>query len=231
MMSARRPRRSSEAAVPAGPSGSLPAVPGEDRLLVERLLRRDEEAFATLIDRHHALMVRLARGMVPSRAVAEEVAQETWEVVVRGLPAFELRSSLKTWIFRILVKRARTRGARERRFLTATPAVKLEEGADPAARAHASAGRPQASSPLSEDSPEKLLLNEELRRMLESAIEALPQGLREVITMRDVGGWSAEEVCNVLEISETNQRVMLHRARTKVRARLARYLEGEEKSC
>jgi RNA polymerase sigma-70 factor (ECF subfamily) len=201
------------------------AASEEDRALVGRLLRKDEAAFLWLVDRLHGPMVRIAQSMVPSQAVAEEVVQETWQAVITGLASFEGRSSLRTWIFRILVKRARTRGVREHR------SVPVAEFADKGEAVAASlrpidGGRARPAIPANELTPERALLDGELRSRLEAAIEGLPATLREVLTMRDVAGCSSVEVCNVLDITETNQRVMLHRARVKVRAALVEYLEG-----
>jgi RNA polymerase sigma-70 factor (ECF subfamily) len=211
---------------------SLPASPDEQRL-VEALRAGDERAFEALIERYHRSLLRLALMYVPSRAVAEEVVQETWLGVLQGLPRFEGRSSLKTWIFRILTNRARTRGQRESRSIPFSAAWSPEADSDePAVEAdrflpleHQSAGhwvsRPRDWNVL----PEERLLSRETRDQIQQAIDALPGSQREVITLRDVEGWSSEEVCNVLEISETNQRVLLHRARSKVRHALEHYLD------
>lgn len=204
-----------------------PDVPAseEDRVLIGRLLRKDEAAFLSLVDRLHGPMIRIAQSMVPSRAVAEEVVQETWQAVIKGLASFEGRSALRTWIFRILVKRARTRGVREHRSVpVAGFAEKGEAGAGPLRSIDG--GRTRPAIPANELTPERALLDGELRSRLEAAISALPDNLREVLTMRDVAGCSSAEVCNVLDVTETNQRVMLHRARVKVRAALVEYLEG-----
>lgn len=211
---------------------SLPASPDEQRL-VEALRAGDERAFETLIERYHRSLLRLALMYVPSRAVAEEVVQETWLGVLQGLPRFEGRSSLKTWIFRILTNRARTRGQRESRSIPFSAAWSAAADSDePAVEAerflpleHQSAGhwasRPRDWNVL----PEERLLSHETHEQIQRAIDALPGSQREVITLRDVEGWSSEEVCNVLEISETNQRVLLHRARSKVRHALEHYLD------
>lgn len=213
------------------PEGGPVGASAEDLALVQRLLRKDESAFIQLVHRHHPLMTRLAQSMVPGRAVAEEVVQETWQAVLERLSAFEGRSSLRTWIFRILVKRARTRGARERRSIpVATPAGGEDLG-EVAGQGEVPGRRLQRPLLSNDETPERRVLDAELRQALEQAIEALPPPLQRVLTLRDVVGWSSEEVCNVLEISETNQRVMLHRARSRVRARLAPYLEGDEQSC
>jgi RNA polymerase sigma-70 factor (ECF subfamily) len=193
--------------------------------LVAALRRGDEAAFRALIDMYHAMLVRVARMYVSTQAVAEEVAQETWLAVLEGIGRFEGRSSLKTWLFRILTNRAKTRGIREGRSLPFSalepdePAVESERfhGGDHAWPGHWSA--PPA------EFPEDRLLAGETREVIERAIEALPPTQRTVISLRDIEGWSADEVCNALTLSETNQRVLLHRARSAVRAALEQYLE------
>jgi RNA polymerase sigma-70 factor (ECF subfamily) len=210
----------------------------EDRRLVEALRRGDEAAFASIVQEHGATMLRVARGYVHSRAVAEEVVQETWLTwlgVLRGIDPFEGRSSLKTWIFRILVNRARTRGVGERR---STPFSSLPESADgdgaidPSAFIDASAGATWAgwwaAYPRAWESvPEARLLGRETLGLAERAIEALPERQREVLVLRDVVGMDPDEVCSTLGLSDGNQRVLLHRARGKVRRALEAHL-GEE---
>jgi RNA polymerase sigma-70 factor (ECF subfamily) len=202
----------------------------DDRRIVAALLAGDERAFAELIDRYNAPMLRLATAYVRTPSAAEEVVGDTWVGVLRGLPAFEGRSSLKTWIFRILVNQAKTRGARESRSVpfsslggAAEPAVDADRfvpGDDPAYAGH------WAAPPRSwEDVPEALLLAAETREQVLAAIAGLPPAQRDVITLRDVEGWSSAEVRAALDLSESNQRVLLHRARSKVRARLERYLD------
>lgn len=199
----------------------------EERQLVEALRGGDEKAFKQLIDQYHASFVRVAQAYVPTRAYAEEVAQETWLAVLEGIGRFEGRSSLKTWLFRILTNRAKTRGVRESRSL---PFSSLENG-ESAVEPERFKGPGERwtghwSAP-PRDFPEDRLLAAETRDVIEGAIQKLPSTQRTVITLRDVQGWSAEEVCNALTLSETNQRVLLHRARSAVRAALERYLEGD----
>jgi RNA polymerase sigma-70 factor (ECF subfamily) len=214
---------------------TLPSNADEQRL-VESLRAGDEAAFETLIDRYHNPLLRLAMFYVPSRAVAEDVVQETWLGVLQGLARFEGRSSLKTWIFRILTNRARTRGQREGRSVAFSDLATAEAGTgetsvdadqfwplDHPAWANIWVSYPRNWNELPED---RLLSRETLARV-EAAIAALPPSQREVITLRDVEGWSAEEVCNVLEITESNQRVLLHRARAKVRRDVEQYLNAE----
>ena len=211
---------------------SLPAS-AEEQSLVAALRAGDERAFETLVERYHRSLLRLALMYVPSRAVAEEVVQETWLGVLQGLGRFEGRSSLKTWIFRILINRARTRGQRESRSIPFSAAWRPEADADePAVEADRFVPIEQqgaghwVSRPRDWDAlPEERMIAQETRDQIQQAIDALPDSQREVITLRDVEGWSSEEVCNVLEITETNQRVLLHRARSKVRRALERYLD------
>jgi RNA polymerase sigma-70 factor (ECF subfamily) len=200
---------------------------------VEGLRRRDEAAFREVLTRYHAAFVRVAQLYVPSRAVAEEVAQETWIAVVTGIDRFEGRSSLKTWLFRILVYRAKSRGERERRT---TPFSALEAVGDddgPAVEPDRFRGEGDrwpghwATPPRRWDGiPEERLTAAETRSVVERAITALPLAQREVITLRDVQGLDPAEVCDLLALSEGNQRVLLHRARSKVRAALERYFDG-----
>lgn len=208
----------------------------EDSALLDALRRGDEAAFARLIGEHHASLRRVARLYVANASIADEVVQDTWLGVIRGVWAFEGRSSLKTWIFRILVNRARTRAARESRSgpFTGTPSTDTSAVSESSVSperllpfADASdLGRWAQPSPDPDSSPEQSLLTKELRERLATAIGALPSNLRLVLWLRDVEGWSSEEVCNALAIQETNQRVLLHRARLRVRAALEPYLEG-----
>ena len=175
---------------------------------------------------HHHALLRLALTFVADRGAAEEVVQETWLGVVKGLRAFERRASLKTWIFRILVNRARTRGARDGRL------VNFSALDDPDADVPALEDRFTATgrwmrppSMWQEQDPEDLLLRREVVDCLHDAISSLPPNQRAVVTLRDVDGLDAQEVCNILAITETNQRVLLHRARTKVRAALENHLK------
>jgi RNA polymerase sigma-70 factor (ECF subfamily) len=166
---------------------------------------------------------------VSSRAVAEEVVQETWLAVLTGLERFEGRSTLKTWLFRILTNKAKTRGQREGRTLPFSAlatdgdedqtAVDVDRFLGPDSRHVGHWAAPPRGV------PEERLLAAEARERIEAAIAALPDNQRAVITLRDIEGLSAEEACNVLGVSETNQRVLLHRARSKVRAAFEQYLE------
>ncbi len=197
----------------------------DEERLIAGLRDGDEGAFRRIYDEHNASLLRIARTYAPSQAVAEEVVQETWIGVIRGIDRFEGRSSLKTWMFRILVNVARTRSQREGRtipFSSATSAGdETDDGLDPDrffAADHPLYAGHWKLGPAPWGMPEERLLSGELRALLIETIDALPPSQREVITLRDIAGWMASEVCNALSISETNQRVLLHRARTKVRA-------------
>jgi RNA polymerase sigma-70 factor (ECF subfamily) len=204
-----------------------------DRELVSALRRGDEAAFMDLVEELGPMLLGVARMYVPSTAVAEEVVQETWIGVLNGIDRFEGRSSLKTWIFRILANIAKTRGERERRsvpFSSAAGAAGDEPSVDP--DRFVGAGDEQAGAwalaPVRWPGPEESLLSGETRDVILAAIDKLPPAQREVITLRDVDGWSSEEVRNALEISETNQRVLLHRARSKVRGAIEQHLNPME---
>lgn len=201
---------------PAPPSRDR-AIPDEERLWARALRDRDETAFARLLDRYYPAMLRLAMIHVRSRAQAEEVVQDTWLAALRGIHRFAGRSSLKTWVFRILLNRARSCGAREARVIPFSAWDRSAEATD-------APSRPSTFAAPAEQSPECRVLARELRAQIERAIAKLPPAQREVITLRDVDGWSAAETCAALAISEANQRVLLHRARVGVRAALARYL-------
>jgi RNA polymerase sigma-70 factor (ECF subfamily) len=204
----------------------------DDARLYRGLRAGDEGAFIALVERYHAPLLRLAMTYVRDRSVAEEVVQETWLGVLRGLERFERRSLLKTWIFRILTNTAKTRAVRERRSI---PFSSLTSGADdePSVEPERFLGATHpvwpghwASPPRSwDDIPERHLESKEVREVIEAAIAALPPVQGQVISLRDVEGWSSEEVCELLELSEANQRVLLHRARSKVRAALERFFQ------
>ena len=209
-----------------------PGPDAAERELLERLRDGDEAAFRELVARYSSSMLRVAQMFVPTRAVAEEVVQETWLGVIQGLERFEGRSSLKTWLFRILTNRAKTRGERERRTVPFATLAGSETDGDfepvdadrfqpPGERVAFWASPPQRW----EESPEKSLQSGEALGLVKAAIDELPPMQRLVITMRDLEGWPSDEVCNALEISETNQRVLLHRARSKVRAALEDYFD------
>jgi RNA polymerase sigma-70 factor (ECF subfamily) len=203
-------------------------APADDQSLVERARAGDDDAFAALVRRYTPMLMRLARMYVPTDALAEDVVQETWVAVLRGLDRFEGRSAFKTWLFRILVNRAKTRGVREHRSIPfasvgAGEGVEGEsEGDGPTVdpSRFTSAGAWTSAPADWHDDPEASLESEEALRIAREAIAELPERQRIVITLRDLEGLSSDEVRNVLDVSETNQRVLLHRARAKVRKAL-----------
>jgi RNA polymerase sigma-70 factor, ECF subfamily len=218
-----------------GSQASRTGATRDDEHLVEALRRGDEEAFTHLVTEYGPFLMRLALMHVPSRAVAEEVVQDTWVGVLNGIDRFEGRSSLRTWIASILLNNARTRGQREGRIVPfALLRRRYEEGSGPAVDPDRFQGRRGqrpgwwARPPAAWESPEERLSADETRRVLIEAIRDLPPRQHEVIALRDISGWPSEEVCNALGISETNQRVLLHRARSKVRAALEEHMEKEE---
>jgi RNA polymerase sigma-70 factor, ECF subfamily len=191
-------------------------------MLLERLRAGDEQAFDMLVNEHDGALRRVARTLVRTPSLADEVVQETWLSVFRGLDSFEGRSSLRTWIFRILVNQAITRGVRESRSVPFSSLGDDETAVDPE---RFLPGGAWASPPQPLDGiPEDVLLGAEARARVLEAIAELPPVQRQVITLRDVEGWSSAEVREALDLSEANQRVLLHRARSKVRARLEEYL-------
>lgn len=196
-------------------------VAGTDDL--DGIRRADPDAFTRLVERHGPAMRRIAAMYAPG-ALADEVVQDTWIAVLQGIDRFEGRSSLRTWIFRILVNIARTKGQREYRQIPfsafADPEAGDEPAVDPTRFQDASGARPGhwISMPTPWDEfPEERFVATETLAVIRNAVDGLPPAQREVITLRDIEGWSSEDVCNALTISATNQRVLLHRARSKVR--------------
>lgn len=218
-------------------SGVLDSAESE---LVGALQRRDESVFTSVVTRYHGALLRLALTHHPSRAVAEEIVQETWLAVVQGIDRFEGRSSFKTWLFRILLNRARTRAEREGRTVPfSSLAIEAESDGGPSVpddrfvpAEHPEwaqwAGHWMVAPKSWGESPDQALISRETRALIDAAVSALPPGQRQVITLRDMEGWPSEEVCNVLQISETNQRVLLHRARSRVRAALERHFDADD---
>jgi RNA polymerase sigma-70 factor (ECF subfamily) len=204
----------------------------DDLALIERLRDGDETAFGALVRRHQAQMLRIARMYVSTQAVAEEVVQEAWLGILQGLDRFEGRSSLRTWMYRILTNIAKTRGQREGR---SAPFSSLAGDLDAPSMEESwfrgsTDRRPGTWASLPDDwraIPEERLLGHEVSALVGAAIDGLPPMQAQVIRLRDVQGWSSAEVCNALDISETNQRVLLHRARARVRRALEGYLEKE----
>ncbi len=224
----------------ASPGAQRPAQAGPRREeeLIAALRRGDEAAFRALVAEHGPFLLRLALMHVPSRAIAEEVVQDTWLAALDAINRFEGRSSLRTWLASILLNKARTQGKRERRVLPFSFLARRREmgGDEPAvdpdrfqSARDADPGQ-WARPPAQWDEPEERLSLDRARRVLLEAIAALPVRQREVITLRDLSGLSAAEACNVLGLTETNQRVLLHRARSKVRAALERHFQAEEPS-
>lgn len=196
----------------------------DDKALLVRLRSGDEAAFQILVKRYHVRMVRLARMFVSTNASAEEVVQDTWVVVLDGLDAFEGRSSLLTWISRIVVNRAKTKGEREARTLPFSAVREAQSEPDEAAVDPTRFGaNGQWSAPpirWDDETPERLVANRQAMAIAAEEIGQLPEKQRIIVVLRDAMGWTADEVCNVLELAETNQRVLLHRARSRIRARL-----------
>jgi RNA polymerase sigma-70 factor, ECF subfamily len=197
-----------------------------EHALVDALLAGDDAAFERLMGQYQHRMVRVARLYVRTESQAGDVVQEAWLAMLRGLPRFERRSSLRTWLFHIVANRARTYAVREGRLVPFAEAMPDDrDGGSEDALFDQQGHWAQAPTPWPASDPETLMLGAEIRTALLRAIEALPEGQRAVVVLRDVEGLDAAEVCNVLEITETNQRVLLHRGRTRLRAALAGALE------
>ena len=204
-------------------------MPSEEAL-VDALRRGDTDAFAILIDRHSGAMIRVAMAYVPSRAAAEEVLQETWIAVMRSIDGFEGRSSLKTWLFRILTNVAMRSGARERRSVPFSALAREEDTSEPSVDpdrflppGHEHWPGHWVMMPARWPLPDEGLLAGETREVIAAAIAELPPAQRTVIALRDVEGWTSEEVCEALGISAGNQRILLHRARSRVRNAIESY--------
>jgi len=207
----------------------------DDERLIRALCRGDADAFATLVDRHGSAMIRVAMAYVPSRAAAEEAVQETWIAVLRGIDGFEGRASLKTWIFRILANVAMRAGARERRSIPFSALAAAEDTGEPSVDParflpadHERFPGHWAIMPARWPMPEEGLLAGETREVIAAAIAGLPVAQRTAIALRDIEGWSSEDVCEALEISAGNQRILLHRARSRVRNGIEAYFGAVE---
>lgn len=204
----------------------------DDAVLLAALRAGSEEAFRHLVSCHHGAMVRVARSYVASEAVAEEVTQDTWIGVLRGLEGFEGRSSLKTWIFSVLTNQARSQGAKEHRSVPTSFVDELDERSGP--QVEPSRFRTGADDPFEgywrtpparfSSLPEEQVTSAETRTLIDDEIRGLPLGQQQVVTLRDIEGWSAAEVCAALGLSEGNQRVLLHRARARLRQQLEAHL-------
>ena len=206
------------------------AISRADRDAVAALRDGDERVFRELFERHYPMMKRVARGYVPSDAVADEVVQDTWLAVVTGIDRFGERSALSTWILSILINQAKSHGVRERRSM---PLSCTSAAADPAVDPDRFQGDEDAwpghwaTPPRPWQMPERRLLSLEARAQLKSALAELPARQRLVVGLRDVEGFDSHEVCKLLGLSEENQRVLLHRGRSRLRARLEAYVESD----
>jgi RNA polymerase sigma-70 factor (ECF subfamily) len=209
-------------------SGSASGVGGEERELAA-LRAGDETAFLALVSRHHGAMLRVAAMFVKSRASAEEVVQEAWIGVLKGLHLFEGRSSLRSWIFKILVNCAKTRGMHDARAVVIALDELVDEGpsVSPDRFRDDTERWPGHWSQPPEPWPDARVESSEMVALVRQALETLPEAQRTVMSLRDVDGWDSGEVCELLGISEGNQRVLLHRARSKVRAFVEEQLGSE----
>jgi RNA polymerase sigma-70 factor (ECF subfamily) len=204
-----------------------------DAVIVARLRQRDEAMFAALIDAWSPGMLRAARVFVADEHAAQDVVQETWLGVLRGIAAFESRSSVRTWAYRILLNRARTRGARDARTVAAGSLTPTDDDRGPTVAPQRFRGAEDPypghwrSHPPAWPSPEDRVVAAETRRQLARALDGLPERQRIVVTLRDVQGYASDEVCDLLQLSAANQRVLLHRGRAALRAALETYLAGE----
>lgn len=222
-----------ERTAPSSVTRSVPSAHPEDVEVVAGLRDGSEVTFGALIDLHQGSMLRVARIYVADRSAAEDVVQETWMAVIRGIDRFDGRSSIKTWIFRILTNRAKTMGQRASRVVPVSSLNGSPETAGPAVDAdrffdsrHAYWPGHWCSPPTRwSEGPEDRAATKEAVTVVLQAILALPPAQCEVVTLRDVECWSAAEVCNALGLSETNQRVLLHRGRSKVRRHLEDHYE------
>ncbi len=199
-----------------------------DVALVRRLREGDAAAFTELFEALHVTLVRLAQAYVRSPSIAEEIAQDTWVAVVDSLDSFEGRSALKTWIARIAINRAKTRAVRDGRQVPLDDEDDPQPTLDPSSFSRSGAFKQPPHR--WDETPEALLSRREVREAIDRCLEGLPAPQRTVVTLRDIEGWSSEEVCNVLDLSESNQRVLLHRGRGRLRAALEAALEERSAS-
>ncbi len=201
----------------------------DETALIAALQRGDERVFAQLVDQHTPAMLRVARSYLPSHEIAEEVVQETWIALITGIARFEGRSSLRTWLFAVMINIAKARGVRERRDSDAAVAAFTGGTVDPARFRAAGDQWPghwkddQAPSAFP-DTPEGSVLSGEFVAIARAELDKLPDRQRIVVTLRDMLGFDAREVCDLLDISAANQRVLLHRGRAAVRQALETYL-------
>jgi RNA polymerase sigma-70 factor (ECF subfamily) len=209
--------------------GALPA----DAVIVARLRDRDEAMFVTLVDAWSPGLLRAARAYVADEHTAQDVVQEAWLGVLRGIAGFQQRSSLRTWVYRILINCAKTRGVRDARTIPASSLAPTDEDygptVDPARFRGPDDQYPEGwrSFPAAWPSPEDDAVAAETRRQLAGALAGLPARQRIVVTLRDVEGYTSDEVCDLLSISAANQRVLLHRGRAALRTTLeAHWMSG-----
>jgi RNA polymerase sigma-70 factor (ECF subfamily) len=196
------------------------SAPTDDQL-VGRVLTGDEDAFVALVDRYQGRLLRLARTYVRDEGTAEDVVQDTWIGFLRGIERFEGRSEFRTWLFRVLSNRAKTRAVKEARYV---PLEQDDDGSSIDDKFDPKGGW-RAPPPAWTVTPERMALSDEIRGVVNDTLAAMPAGQRAVVTLRDLEGLDSRDVCNILDISGTNQRVLLHRGRTRIRAALAAHLE------
>jgi RNA polymerase sigma-70 factor (ECF subfamily) len=217
------------AAKTTGDIGGATAAGLDDAELVRRIRAGDRTAFTALVRRHGGPLLRLARVFVRDESLAEEVVQDTWVAVLDGLDGFEGRAAFRTWLYRILANRARTRATREGRTVPFSALAQGDDGGDPILEPDRFDERGMWRDPpvgWSEETPERLALAAETRAVMEAAVAALPPNQRAVLVLRDEEGLETEEICNLLGLTVTNQRVLLHRARTRVRQAIEAHMRG-----
>jgi RNA polymerase sigma-70 factor (ECF subfamily) len=195
--------------------------PSTDEALVDRVLAGDEDAFVVLVNRYQGRLLRLARTYVRDEGTAEDVVQDTWIGFIRGIERFEGRSAFRTWLFRVLANRAKTRAVKEAKYVP----LERDDDGSPLDDKFDQKGVWRAPPAAWTVTPERMVLSDEIRAVVNAALAAMPAGQRAVVTLRDLEELDGADVCNILDISETNQRVLLHRGRTRVRAALAAHLE------
>ena len=200
----------------------------DDDSLLSAMRAGDEASFSVMVGRYERSMIRVARAYVGDTATAEEVVQETWLGVIKGLPRFKHRSSFKTWLFSILANQARKRAAR--RSKESPERSGRAENEDPTSELFDASGEWRSKPPAWGSTPESELLAKEAAEHIHSAISFLPAKQRIVITLRDLEGWTSEEVCELMKITKTNQRVLLHVARSKVQQMLDSYFTERRKA-
>ncbi len=223
------PLRLRESGIPLSDNATAMTETVDESGLISALRDGDQAAFAQLVDRHTPSMLRVARGYVPSHEIAEEVVQETWMALVTGIHRFEGRSSLRTWLFSVMINIAKARGVRERRDADAAIAAYTGGTVDPARFRHADDPypghwKPSAVPSAFPDTPEGSVLGNELVEVAHRELDKLPERQRIVVALRDMLGFDSAEVCELLDISTANQRVLLHRGRAAVRQVLENYL-------